>query len=247
MSDFFATLTSFFRMPLLKRKNNVPKLKLSYYARVYGRIILVGGGIARREATTMPLKFRPKLDKIVELLLYLAHKRPGADKYQAVKFFYLADREHFQRYGRPITFDNYYAMWYGPVASNALNLLHKHYWTMYRARIKELPFNTELGMVKTKRGKETETTFIREPLREVNTDIFSKSDLEVFDEIIEKYGNASFDDLYEMTHKHPAYFNAWNSRQNNEKRAEMSYDEMIEDAERRKSLVEDLSPVSAKM
>ena len=39
----------------------------------------------------MPLKFHPKFDKIVELLLYLAHKRPDADKYQAVKFFYLAD------------------------------------------------------------------------------------------------------------------------------------------------------------
>lgn len=195
----------------------------------------------------MPLKFRPKLDKIVELLLYLAHKRPGADKYQAVKFFYLADREHFQRHGRPITFDDYYAMWYGPVASNTLDLLHKQYWTLHRANIEDLPFRVEHGKVKTKSGKETDTVFIREPLRDVNTDIFSVSDLEVFDEIIEKYGNASFDELYELTHKHPAYVNAWGSKPDDAKRAEMSYDEMIEDEARRSSLVEDLAPVAAKM
>jgi hypothetical protein len=39
--------------------------------------------------------------------LYLASKRPGVDKYQAVKFFYLADREHLNRFGRPITFDSH--------------------------------------------------------------------------------------------------------------------------------------------
>ena len=49
----------------------------------------------------MPLEFKPKLDKIVELLLYLAYVRPGADKYQVVKLFYLADREHLIRFGRP--------------------------------------------------------------------------------------------------------------------------------------------------
>jgi hypothetical protein len=93
----------------------------------------------------MPLTFRPKLEKIVELLLYLAHKRAGADKYQAVKFFYLADREHFKPHGRPLTFDNYYALSYGPVASNALDLLHKKPWMLQRAGIKELPFETEIG------------------------------------------------------------------------------------------------------
>jgi Protein of unknown function (DUF4065) len=74
---------------------------------------------------SMALKFRPKTEKIVELMLYLAHKRPDADKYQAVKFFYLADREHLIRYGRPITFENYYAMEYGPVTLlGTLSKLH---------------------------------------------------------------------------------------------------------------------------
>jgi uncharacterized phage-associated protein len=187
----------------------------------------------------MPLKFRPKLDKIVELLLYLAHKRPGADKYQAVKFFYLADRAHFARYGRPITFEEYFALSYGPVASTALDLLNNDQETMERAGINALPFKTEVG--KTKNGKDT--TYIREPLREVNLDLFSKSDLEVFDEIIAKYGDASFDDLFNLTHDHFAYRNAWQNRRYGE-RAEMFYEEMIDDPERRAEFLEDLAPIA---
>jgi uncharacterized phage-associated protein len=205
-----------------------------------------GRGNGSRNATK-PLTFRPKLDKIVELLLYLAHKRPGADKYQAVKLFYLADREHFRRYGRPITFESYYALWYGPVASNALDLLNQNAETMERAGIQKLPFDTAVGTVKTKSGKDTETTFIRKPHRDVSLDLFSKSDLQVFDEIIAKYGNASFDELYNETHKHFAYLNAWEHYRHGGDRAEMFYDEMIDDEVRRAELVEDVSPIAAHM
>jgi uncharacterized phage-associated protein len=228
---------------LLKSKIWLPKLALWLYVCVYERLRNSWG--IRREAP-MPLTFRPKLDKILELLLYLAQKRPGADKYQAVKFFYLADREHFKRYGRPITFDNYYALWYGPVASKALDFLQQKPWVMREAGIDALPFETEVGTVKTKSGKETETIFIRNPLREVNTELFSKSDLDVFDEIIKQYGDASFDQLFDLTHKHFAYTNAWQNRRHGD-HAEMFYDEMIDDLERRNALIEDLSPVSAKM
>ena len=195
----------------------------------------------------MSLTFRPKIEKIVESLLYLAHKRPGADKYQAVKFFYLADREHLKRYGRPLTFDSYYALSYGPVASTTLDLLNGASPALFGAQEATLPFKTEKGMVKTKSGKETETTFIRAPSRAVNLDLFSRSDLEILDEIISKYKNASFDDLYNETHKHFAYENAWKNRRYGGERAEMYYDEMIEDLKKRASLVEDLSPVAAKM
>src|SRR5436190_7723614 len=98
----------------------------------------------------MPLEFKPKYDKIVELLLYLAHKRPDADKYQAVKFFYLADREHINRYGRPISFEKYYAMSYGPVASTVLDLLNGNLGPAKSAGINELPFTVEPA--KTRNG-----------------------------------------------------------------------------------------------
>jgi uncharacterized phage-associated protein len=194
----------------------------------------------------MPLNFRPKIEKIVELLLYLAHKRPNADKYQAVKFFYLADREHLRRYGRPITFDNYYALWFGPVASNALDILNEQRDALESVGISKLPFEMEIGTVKTKSGKDAQTTFIRKPLREVNLDMFSESDVEVFDEVLAKYGDASFDDLFRLTHNHFAYDHAWRTRRHGD-HAEMLYEEMIDDEKLRETMVEDLGPIAAHM
>lgn len=243
--DLLATVYKKSCVSPLQLKIRVPKLELGWYVRLYGRFQWAMG--ARRREAAMPLTFRPKIDKIVEALLYLAHKRPGADKYQAVKLFYLADREHIARYGRPITFDNYYALWYGPVASTALDLLNGASPALFGARESALPFKTEKGFVKTKSGKESETTFIRAPSRKVNSDIFSKSDLKVLDGIIAKYGSASFDDLYNETHKHFAYSNAWEHRRYGGDRAEMFYDEMIDDEKRRAELIEDLAPIAAHM
>lgn len=191
----------------------------------------------------MPLKFRPKLEKIVELMLHLAHQCPGADKYQAVKFFYLADREHLKRYGRPITYEKYYAMEYGPVASTVLDLLNGKLGVLKPIGLKELPFGTEAG--RTPDGKYA-TTFIRQPKREIDRDMFSRSDLAVFDEVVAKYKDASFDDLFKATHEHFAWINAWTTRRYGE-RAEMYYEEMIEDEGKREALVSDIEPVAAHM
>jgi uncharacterized phage-associated protein len=190
----------------------------------------------------VPLNFRPKLDKITELLLYLAHHRPDADKYQAVKFFYLADREHLARYGRPITFDTYFAFDHGPAPSKTMDLLERDQWVMREANLKELPFTTEVAPA----PNGTPTIYIRKPLREVNLELFSKSDLRVFDEIIAQYGNASFDELWKLTHDHEAYKIAWRTRKQG-KRAAMFYEEMIEDEAKRTALIEDVGAVAAHM
>lgn len=195
---------------------------------------------APRELTlAMELKFRPKLDKIVELLLYLAHTKAGADKYQAVKLFYLADKLHLNRFGRPITQEVYYALPYGPVASITMDLLEGDRRLMREAGIEELPFK-----IAEKQLKNTRVPALGEPRRAVNYNLFSKSDIKVFDEIVQKYGEATFDDLFQITHDHYAYVRAWNSRRPNSKRAAMRYEDMIDDEERRRAIVEDIGPVS---
>jgi uncharacterized phage-associated protein len=190
----------------------------------------------------MPLEFRPKLDKIVELLLYLAHVRPNADKYQAVKFLYLADKEHLIRHGRPITGETYFALPYGPVASKAMDLLEGDYRTLRDTGIETLPFSTEAIMV----GKKA-ITYIREPLREVDFSLFSKSDIRVFDEIIKEYGHRTFEQLFELTHDHFAYKRAWNSRKHGSKRSPMRYEDMIEPETRRAEIIEDIAPIAMHM
>ncbi|HXW21049.1 MAG TPA: Panacea domain-containing protein [Roseiarcus sp.] len=225
----------------MKIKKALRTLALGYYAYRCVRLKVTRGACFPPEAV-MALRFRPKLDKIVELLLYLAHVRPGADKYQAVKFFYLADREHLNRYGRPITFENYYALSYGPVASKALDLLEDDARVLKEAGIDRLPFETEVG----KLPNGNDTVYLRKPLRQVNYELFSKSDLNIFDDVVRKYRNASFDDLFKLTHKHYAYTKAWSTRKQGN-RAEMFYEEMIDDEKKRAALVEELLPVASHM
>lgn len=67
--------------------------------------------------------FTPKPDKLADSILYLALKGIELDQYKAVKLLYLADREHLRRFGRPITFDKYVAMKFGPVGSAAYDWL----------------------------------------------------------------------------------------------------------------------------
>lgn len=193
----------------------------------------------------MPLKFRPKLDKILELLLYLAYRRPRADKYQVVKFLYLADREHLNRHGRPITFETYYALKYGPVASHAKELMEGRANTIAGAGADRLPFELEEVPHPKKPGEKL--VQLGRPLREVNYDKFSKSDIKIIDEIIDKYGELSFDDLYNITHSHFAYRNAWDNRLFYQNRAEMNYIDMVEDDERKAEILEDIAPVAYKM
>lgn len=191
----------------------------------------------------MQLNFRPKYEKIVELLLYLAHIKPGTDKYQAVKFFYLADKEHLNRHGRPITFESYYALPYGPVASRAKELLEGDEWTLRAAKIKKLPIITE----RVPRPGKEDLLKIVGPTREVDFDVFSKSDIRVFDEIIEKYGDCTFDELFNLTHEHPAYVKAWRGRPKGSKAAPMLYEEMIDSKARRAEIVEDIGPVASRL
>ncbi|TGP57238.1 DUF4065 domain-containing protein [bacterium M00.F.Ca.ET.230.01.1.1] len=192
----------------------------------------------------MPLEFRPNLEKIVELLVYLAYKMPGVDKYQAVKFFYLADKEHLNRHGRPITSDAYFALPYGPVASKAKELIEQDKWTMREAGLKELPFKTER---KGRQGPDkNDLIIICGALRDVDFDVFSNSDLRVFDEILNKYGKYDFDDLYNITHEHEAYKKAW-AKRGPYKRSKMSYDDMIESNEQRAKIVSDIGPFSARI
>ncbi len=187
----------------------------------------------------MPLDYKPKFEKILELLLYLAHVRPNADKYQAVKFFYLADREHIIKFGRPLTQERYFALPYGPVASTAMDIIERDRYVMKELGIDSLPF-----VVEDLQPAGKPITYIREPLRPVNMDLFSRSDLAVFDDVIKNYGEFSFDELFRLTHEHRAYKRAWSFRKPGTRRSLMRYEDMIEEADKRAAIVEDFGPVA---
>ena len=122
------------------------------------------------------IHFKPKKDKIVETILYLAHKGLDLSQYKLVKLFYLADREHLRRFGRPITFDYYVAMEHGPVASIAYDIAKGN--IVRGVDPDTLPFTIR---------RLDRFRFVENPKREINRSLFSKSDLMILDEIVKKY------------------------------------------------------------
>jgi uncharacterized phage-associated protein len=189
------------------------------------------------------LAYKPKFDKIVELLVYLAQKRPNADHYQAVKFMYLADREHLNDYGRPITFETYYALPYGPVATHALDMIKGDRAALQLAGITKLPIKiTKLDKI----------YYLDAPEREVDFDLFSKSDLKIFDKIVKKHGKKTFEELYDLTHSHFAYKDAWGKR-GSKSSVPMNYEDMIQEKPIKKAgfskeeIVQDLESIAAHM
>ncbi len=184
----------------------------------------------------MASKFKPKYDKIVETLLFIAHKCPGIDQYKTVKIIYFADKQHFEQYSRPITFDAYYALENGPVGSNAYDLLKSNQYALRRAKITSLPIRLEeIGNL----------ILMKEPLRAVDYECFSKSDIRVLDAVIAKYACKTFGEIFDETHEHFAYQNAWINKKAGQKRASMNYVDMMEDGESKAIYIEEKLPIAS--
>ena len=177
---------------------------------------------------TAQITFKPKPDKLVETMLYLSLKEMELDQYKMVKLLYLADREHLRRFGRPITFDKYVAMPFGPVASAAFDLLKG------RKALGVDPSTLPFEMC-----NHDKIVIVDHPKRDIDRSVFSKSDLMVLDQIAEKYGDMSFDQLYKLTHEHFAYDRAWKSRKT--KADEMRFEDFLAEDASKESRVSDLS------
>ena len=116
------------------------------------------------------LEFDFDKEAVKAALHFLQQRIPGLTKHQAFKLLYFADVRHLERYGRPITGDQYVAMEYGPVPSKTYDLVKKG------AKGKALP-----------------------PI-EGDLDELSDSDLEILEEIVEQYGKHGFRERTDLSH-----------------------------------------------
>lgn len=151
------------------------------------------------------IKWRPKKNKIVDVVLFIidewnrSRNRPPS-QYDIVKTIFLADRAHLNRFGRPITFDNYTAMEHGPVPSYAYDMLKpKFNWP------------SELGMVECPWLAEREGNAyrFRETKRSPDVKSLSKSDIDALSDAMKTVGSLSFGQIRRLTHEDPAYRQAW--------------------------------------
>lgn len=74
-------------------------------------------------ASPMRIAFPFNLDKAIQSIAYLISRLGPIEKVKLMKLVYIADRNHFIRFGHPITGSNQVAMDYGPVPSPCLAAL----------------------------------------------------------------------------------------------------------------------------
>jgi hypothetical protein len=141
-------------------------------------------------------QYIPHTAKALEVILWLANASTEIDIYHVVKAAFYADKYHVNKYGRPISGDEYQADMYGPLGQCIYGLL-KH------EPLEMLALDTN-GPLPFTLGSKWRVL----PEREANSRLLSASDVEALGYGLEQVRGKSFDDLVRMTHDEPAYIEA---------------------------------------
>ncbi|ACX76283.1 conserved hypothetical protein [Fibrobacter succinogenes subsp. succinogenes S85] len=171
--------------------------------------------------------FKPLFGKEVLLnaALWVATKLPEDQcrLHKIFKILWFADLYHLKKYGRTVTGDTYIAMNNGPVPS-----------VLYD----EMKFTPSEGDAFRRFDKGSEKGFVV-PLKTVNSDFLSESDIEALSYSFDLYKDKSFDELTRLSHQH-----AWNSAQKSGMNTSIRIDEILDeigaDCELRKYVKDDI-------
>ena len=133
--------------------------------------------------------------KIIQALNYLACHQPDRqlDNMKAYKLLWLADRYHLRQTGRTITGDSYYAMPFGIVPSDAKCILENA-----KTKLKNP------DGYKDKYIKSIENHQFRS-VCDPDLNVFSESDQNALDKVLNLYGNYSALELSNLSHKFPEW------------------------------------------
>ena len=158
-------------------------------------------------------KFKVSYSKAIESIVWLANQNPDIDIYHIIKVIFFADKDHLNKYGRPIHGDTYIHMDNGPVPSAIRDIVTQNVF-LSPNHLEEIQDSLEI-----KSRKEYYKTSAKRP---PNLDYFSKSDIECLGSSLKKHGHLSFDDLYKLTHSEKCYSQTSN-------KDEISYSLMVDD------------------
>ena len=141
----------------------------------------------------MPEEIKFNEQKSTEAASLLLHLKGGrSDYWWIIKLLYLIDRESLKRWERPVTYDLYESLPYGPVAMSIYNIIKKNlpsqFWKRY---IVTLP-------------KEAEVMLTGRPAKIRK---LSKAELDLINEIFKEFGSLSGKELVEYTHTLPEWRN----------------------------------------
>jgi uncharacterized phage-associated protein len=154
------------------------------------------------------VKLTPNRRKILEAIIFLIQEGRAQEialtQYQIVKSLFMADTSHLNAFGRPVTFDNYSALEFGPVPEEAYDMLKPTYpW--WRVGADAAPWTREQFRGNAYRFTNT---------RDANLRALSETDQKALREGLRYVLDAGFGGVVDRTHQHPAYKEAWEHRGN---------------------------------
>jgi uncharacterized phage-associated protein len=160
------------------------------------------------------LSFNTNIDKALETIVYLANKQPNIDHYHIVKTVFYADKEHLNKYGRPILGDVYKKMKAGPVPSLVLDLINFNSLSLAPEVI-----DKALNAFTVTQDEKRKLIAAK---RETDLDEFSGSDLECIDNALDFCKDKSFSELCRISHEEKSWQDA-------EENGDMDYILFIDD------------------
>lgn len=171
-------------------------------------------------------RMRANIQKILEAVLFLLREATQSGvkvtQYDIVKSIFIADIWHLEKYGRPISFDNYAAMENGPVPCETYDLLKPDYpgeryfegWPLWKTSPA-----TDKGAT---------ATYYCDPGRDPNMRKLSQTDAQELAQALKQVLSWGFGATKDFTHLNPAYAAAWASR-GKKKSVPMEYSKLLGD------------------
>lgn len=164
------------------------------------------------------ISFELNTQKAVETVLWVINAGEN-NLYNIMKIIFEADKYHINKYGRPVTGDEYYAMPKGTVPS----------WIYASTKLKE----NYLGYCR----QQNNLIANRKP----NMDYFSISDIEALNEGLKRYSGKTFKQVEDMNHKEICWKKNWEQHKlTNCNSIKIPFEDMIEN----KDLIKDLQESS---
>lgn len=181
-------------------------------------------GVARLSPTELMshLSFQFAFPKLTATIAYFAMRGvPLLDQLKTVKLLYFADKEHLFKYGRPIIGDTYFCMQHGPVASFSKNVIDDTLNGDSAEGDSELLRYVDV----VPPGAHRYATF--KTKAEPDLSQLSQSEVEVLDDVIQRYGPKSGWALRELTHRDECWKQLYGNRPSGQNRVPLPYEEFF--------------------
>lgn len=174
----------------------------------------------------MSIRFKANTNKILEGLVWIADRQPGVSFHCALKTMFYADKGHLQEHGRPVFGDTYIKMSFGPVGSNAYDMLKSNDF---------LPAEVICAVGDALAVKRSGKVPMVHAKRKPNLNHFSESDIRCLENALQSCVSLGFNGRCEVTHQERAWVEAMAN-------GEMDYAKIIdEDLPYREQLIAHLN------